>query len=391
MKNNSLSTNLKVCSKCIYDERVPYITFDEEGICKYCHQLEKLKHEYGTASKKGEETFTKIIEEIKKAGKGKKYDCIIGVSGGTDSSYMLYLTKVWGLRPLAVHYDNTWNSAIATENIRKVLTALDIDLYTHVTDNKEADDIFKSFFYADVAEIEASTDLALAEVMYRVAWKYKVKYVLEGHSFMEEGITPVGRNYFDGKYIKSIHNKFGKLPMKSYPLMTFSRFLFSTMFAKIQKIRPFWYIDYNKDDAKKFLEKEYDWKYYGGHHLENRMTAYFHSIYLPQKFNGDMRNNTLAALVRNGKMSREEGWEEYNTPPHVEKDLVEYFKKRLDLSDDEYDRVMKRKPKSWTEYPTYKKRFELLRPLFKILAKANLVPMSFYLKYCFPMPKDGEK
>jgi N-acetyl sugar amidotransferase len=389
--SEKLNTNLKVCSKCIYDERVPYIAFDENGVCKYCHQLENLKKEYTTASQEGEKRFIRIIEQIKKDGKNKKYDCIIGVSGGTDSSYMLYLTKIWGLRPLAVHYDNTWNSAIATENIRKVLTALDIDLYTHVTDNKEADDIFRSFFYADVAEIEASTDLALAEVMYRAAWKYKVKYVLEGHSFMEEGITPVGRNYFDGKYIKSIHDRFGRLPMKSYPLMTITRFLFWTVFAKIQKIRPFWYIDYNKEDAKKFLEKEYDWKYYGGHHLENRMTAFFHSIYLPQKFNTDMRNNTLSAMVRNGKMSREDAWNEYNTPPHIEKDLVEYFKKRLELSDEEYEKIMARKPKSWQEYPTYKKTFELLRPLFKILAKGNLVPMSFYLKYCFPMPKDEKK
>ncbi len=223
------------------------------------------------------------------------------------------------------------------------------------------------------------------------AWKYKVKYVLEGHSFMEEGITPVGRNYFDGKYIKSIHRLFGKLPIKTYPLMTISRFLFWTVFAKIQKIRPFWYIDYNKNDAKKFLEKEYDWKYYGGHHLENRMTAFFHSVYLPQKFNTDMRNNTLSAMVRNGKMNREDAWSEYSQPPRIQKDLVEYFKKRLDLSDEEYEKIMGRKPKSWQEYPTYKKTFELLRPLFKILAKANLVPMSFYLKYCFPMPKDDKK
>lgn len=386
-----MNNKLKTCTKCIYDERVAYITFDEKGVCKYCHQINKLKNEYGTGSQKGEDKFLEIIDQIKKDGKGKKYDCIIGVSGGTDSSYMLYLARKHGLRPLAVHYDNTWNNAIATENIRKVLTALDIDLYTHVTDNKEADDIFRSFFYADVAELDVSTDLALAEVMYRAAWKYKVKYVLEGHSFMEEGITPVGRNYFDGKYIKSIHDKFGKLPMKSYPLMTLTRFLFWTVFAKIQKIRPFWYINYNKDDAKKFLEKEYDWKYYGGHHLENRSASFCHSIYFPQKFNTDMRNNTLSALVRNGKMSREDAWNEYNTPPYIEKDLVEYFKKRLELSDEEYEKVMARKPKSWTEYPTYKKTFELLRPLFKILAKANLVPMSFYLKYCFPMPKDEKK
>jgi len=382
---------MKICSKCVYDDKIPYITYDQNGVCKYCHQLENLKKEYGTGSAKGEKEFTKIIERIKKDGKGKKYDCIIGVSGGTDSSYMLYLAKKYGLRPLAVHYDNTWNSAIATENIRKVLTALDIDLYTHVTDNKEADDIFRSFFYADVAEIEASTDLALAEVMYRAAWKYKVKYVLEGHSFMEEGITPVGKNYFDGKYIKSIHNRFGRLPMKSYPLMTISRFLFWTVFAKIQKIRPFWYLEYSKENAKKFLEQEYDWKYYGGHQLENRMSAYRHSIYLPQKFNMDLRSNTLSAMVRNGKMSREDALKELSNQPHVEKDLVEYFKKRLNLSDQEYNEIMERKAKYWTEYPTYKKRFELLRPLFKVLAKANLVPMSFYLKYCFPMPKDEKK
>ena len=381
---------MKICSRCIYDERTAYITFDDDGVCNYCHQIDVLTKEYGTASEKGGKKFYKIIEEIKKAGEGKKYDCIIGVSGGADSSYMLYLSKKWGLRPLAVHYDNTWNTAIATENIRKVLTALDIDLYTHVTDNKEADDMFRSFFYADVAELDAGTDLALAEVMYRAAWKYKLNYVLEGHSFITEGITPVGRNYFDGKYIKSIHKMFGKLPMKTYPLMTFSRFIFWSMFAKIQKIRPFWYIDYNKEDARKFLQKEYDWKYYGGHHLENRSAAFCHSVYFPQKFNTDMRNNTLSALVRNGKMDRKEALTEYRKPPLVEKDLVEYFKKRLDLSDEEYESIMKRKPKSWYEYPTYKKRFELLRPLFKVLAKANLVPMSFYLKYCFPMGKENK-
>ena len=389
--NNKLNTNLKVCTQCIYDERVASITFDVDGVCNYCKQLDELVDEYGTGRQHGEEKFKKIIAEIKRNGKNKKYDCIVGVSGGTDSSYMLYLTKKWGLRPLAVHYDNTWNTATATENIRKVLTALDIDLYTHVVDNKESDDIFKSFFYADVAEIEAATDLALAEVMYRAAWKYGVKYVLEGHSFVTEGITPVGRNYFDGKYIKSIHKKFGELPMKSYPLMTFSRFIFWSLFARIKKIRPFWYIDYSKEEARSFLEKNYDWKYYGGHHLENRMTAFFHGIYAPQKFKSDFRNNTLSALVRNGKISRDAAWKEYSTPPKVEKDLLNYFKKRLNLTDKEYEDVMARDSKFWFEYPTYKKKFEFLRPLFKMLAKANLVPMSFYLKYCFPISKDDKK
>ena len=385
--DNVNQVKLKVCTRCVYDERVASISFDEDGVCNYCRQIDSLVEQYGTGEKKGEEKFRRIVEEIKRVGKGNKYDCIIGVSGGTDSSYMLYMAKKWGLRPLAVHYDNTWNTSIATENIRKVLGALNIDLFTHVVDNKESDDIFKSFFLADVAEIEAATDLALAEVMYRAAWKYKIKYVFEGHSFTTEGITPVGRNYFDGKYIKYIHKKFGALPMKTYPLMTFSRFMFWIMFARIRKIRPFWYVAYNKEEAREFLEKEYDWKYYGGHHLENRMTAFYHGIYAPQKFNTDFRNNTLSALVRNGKISREEAWKEYNTPPVTEDDLLEYFKKRLNLSDREYKKVMSRNPKSWYEYPTYKKRFEILRPLFKILAYANFVPMSFYLKYCFPVDK----
>ena len=381
-------TKLKICSRCIYDERVSAISFDEKGVCNYCKQIESLEEEYGTGAEKGEAELVSLIEEVKKAGKGKKYDCAVGVSGGTDSSYMLYLTKEWGLRPLAVHYDNTWNSAIATENIRKVTKALNVDLYTHVTDNKEADDIFKAFFKASVAEIEASTDLALAETMYRAAAKYKIQYVFEGHSFMEEGITPVGRNYFDGKYIKSIHKKYGSLPMKTYPLMTFARFIYWTVFKRIKKIRPLWYTAYNKQAAMAFLKKEYDWKYYGGHHLENRMTAFFHSYYMPKKFGIDFRNNTLSAQVRTKKKTRKDAWAEYNTPPHLEDNLVEYFKKRLSLSEEEFEEIMARPTKSWHEFPTYKKRFELMRPLFYSLAKANLVPMSFYLKYCFPTKKE---
>lgn len=375
---------IQICSRCIYDERVNGITFDENGVCNFCHQVDRLKEEFGTGTPEGTSKLEKIIAEIKEAGKGKKYDCVIGVSGGTDSSYMIYLAKEWGLRPLAVHYDNTWNTAIATENIRKVLNALDVDLYTHVVDNKESDDIFRSFFIASVAEIEAATDLALAETMYRAAWKYGVRYVLEGHSFVTEGITPVGRNYFDGKYIRSVHRKYGRRKMSSYPLMTFSRFMWWTAVARIRKIRPFWYLDYSKENARAFLEQRFGWKYYGGHHLENRMSSFLHSIYLPRKFSTDMRNNTLAALARNGVLSRADAWAEYNTPPHVEDELLEYFKKRLELSDEEFDRVMALPTRSWWEFPTYKKRFERLRPLFRILAKANLVPTSFYLKYCFP-------
>lgn len=378
------NTPIQICTRCIYDERVPSINFDDEGVCNYCHQVDKLKEQFGTGVEKGKLLLERIVEEIRRAGHGKRYDCVVGVSGGTDSSYLVHLAKEWGLRPLAVHYDNTWNSAIATTNIHKVLSALDVDLYTHVVNNKEVDDILKSFFLAGVAELDAHTDLGYAYLLRLVTAKYGIHHVLEGHSFVAEGITPLGRNYFDGRYIQAIHQQYGSIPIETYPLMTFWRFLKSALLYRVQFIRPFWYMNYSKESAQVLLKGKYQWTYYGGHHLENRITSFAHSVYLPQKFNADMRNNTLSARVRNGNMSRADAWNEYNTPPYVEEELVSYFKKRLDLSDQQYDQVMQAPPKNWTEYPTYKKRFEHLRPLFYALAKANLVPMSFYLKYCFP-------
>lgn len=375
---------VKVCTRCIYDERVPAIHFDADGVCNYCHQVASLKAQYGTGQPEGQFLFHEILEDIKRTGRGKRYDCVVGVSGGTDSSYLVYLAKEWGLRPLAVHYDNTWNSAIATMNIHKVLNGLGVDLYTHVVNNKEADDIFRAFFLAGVAEIEAATDLGYAYLLRQVAAKYSIRYLLEGHSFIAEGITPLGRNYFDGRYIQVIHQRFGRLSMDTFPLMTFTRFLKSALLHRIKFIRPLWYLEYSKEKAQSFLKNTFGWCYYGGHHLENRMTAFYHSVYLPQKFKSDLRNNTLAARVRNGSLSREAAWAAYNTPPLIEDELVAYFKKRLDLSDEQYAQVMRAEPKSWADYPTYKKRFERLRPLFYLLAKTNLVPMSFYLKYCFP-------
>jgi N-acetyl sugar amidotransferase len=374
---------IKICSRCIYDERIDGIRFDSNGVCNYCHQVNMLKEQYGTGLHKGEILFSEIVERIKRDGKKKPFDCVVGVSGGTDSSYMLYLAKERGLRPLAVHYNNTWNTEVANENMSKIIKELNVELYSYTVEVEEADDIFRSFFLAGVAEIDGATDLAMAEILYRAANKYGIKYILEGHSFETEGISPLGRNYFDGKYIESIHSMYGTVPMKTYPLMTFSRFMWWMLIAKIRKIRPYWYLQYTKENAQKFLIDSFNWKYYGGHHLENKMTVFFHNVYAPQKFGADFRNNTLSALSRMGNISREEAWKIYNTPPVIEDGLLDYLRKRLKLSEEEYFSKMNETPRSWREFPTYKKRFELLRPLFRVLAQNNLVPMSFYLKYCY--------
>mgnify|MGYP003109289712 CR=1 FL=1 len=376
---------IQICSKCIYNSNISGIYFDETGVCNYCHQVEELQEKYSTGKAKGIETLDEIIEDIKRLGKKRKYDCIVGVSGGTDSSFLLAKAVEWGLRPLAVHYDNTWNSAIATENIRKVTSLLNVDLFTHVIDNKEADDIFKSFFLAQVPEFDASTDLGFAQVIRKTAAKYGVKYILEGHSFVAEGITPMGTNYFDGKYISYIHGLYGRRKMKTFPLMSFYQFLKWLLVYRQKFIRPLWYLDYSKEDAKKYLKENFDWSDYGGHHLENRSSAFVHLTYHPIKFQMDNRNWTLAARVRSGALSREEALDIYNAPILQDDDLIDYVKKRLSLTDAEYNSIMNGPKKSFRDYKTYKKRFERLRPVFYLLAKSNLVPMSFYLKYCFPL------
>lgn len=365
----------------MYDETTPSISFDENGICNYCHQYDDLCKQY-PVDEVGRKRFQDIIDKIKKEGKGKKYDCVVGVSGGTDSSYMVYMLKDYGLRPIAVHYDNTWNYAVANQNIQKVLGALNVDLFTYVVHNEEVDDIFRSFLKASVPEIDASSDIGLASVLYIAAEKFGVQYVFEGHSFRAEGVAPLGWSYMDGRYIQAIQKRFGTMPIKTFPNMTFFKMIKWTGIKRIRKIRPFWYLDYNKADAKKFLTEKCGWEDYGGHHMENRISRFGHGYYLPNKFKMDQRKNAFGAAVRAGKMSREEAKHLLTLPRDYTEDELQNFIKRLKLTRQEFDMYMAAPNKTYKDYPTYKKRFERLKPMFYLMYKANLIPQSFYMKYC---------
>ena len=378
---STLSVERHYCSRCIYDSTTPAITFDAHGVCNYCHMIDQLADEYGTGTERGEQKLQAIIAAIKQKGRGRQYDCVLGVSGGTDSSYLLAKAIEWGLRPLAVHYDNTWNSSIATENIRKVTSKLGVDLYTHVVDNKESDDIFGAFFRSGVPDLDCATDIAFAETHYRAAAMVGVRYVLEGHSFTTEGISPLGSMYMDGRYIAEVHRQFGTVRMKTFPNMGFWKFLYWVMVKRFKKIRPLWYLRYSKPEARQYLQDEFSWEYYGGHHLENRMSAFYHSVYCPEKFNIDQRNNALSAAVRSGNLNRQEALRIYQTGPDIEPELIDYFKTRIGLTDEEYERVMNGPRKTYKDFRTYKRRFERLRPLFYVLAQYELVPKSFYIKY----------
>lgn len=373
----------QICTKCISDtENTPGISFDEEGVCNYCRRTESLEVEFAL-NEENKAKFEKIIEQVKKEGKGRKYDCVLGVSGGCDSSYLLYKLNKMGLRILAAHFDNTWNSDIATTNIYKILKKLKIDLYTHVVDNEEYDDIYKSFIKANVKDLDTPTDVALAATMYHAAVKNGVKWMFDGHSFRTEGIVPSGFVYADGKYVESVQKQFGHFPLKTYPNLWLSHQLKWMIFNRIKRIRPLYYMDYNKEDAKKLLAEKFDWKWYGGHHMENRFTYFTVNYYMFKKFNADLRVSEYSGLIRSGQITRDEGLKLIAEPKPIDREIIALVQKRLGISDTELEEIMNKKPlKSYRDYKTYKPTFERFQWFFWILYKLNLAPQNFYIKYC---------
>jgi len=370
-----------ICTRCIYDGSVPNISFDARGVCNYCCQIDAMEAEYPTG-REGEARLQKLVADMKVGGRGKKYDAVIGVSGGCDSSYLVHQMKeAYGLRLLAAHFDNTWNSTIATENIHNLLNKLGIDLFTIVVDNKEYDDIYRSFFKAGVKDLETPTDIGLATTLYKAAEKFGIKYMIEGHSFRTEGVAPLGWIYMDGKYIESVHKQFGQIPMKTFPNLWLRDQLKWMLFGGIKKIRPLYLMDYDKEAAKRLLTDMYGWQWYGGHHLENRFTAFYHSYFLPKRWNIDFRIAGYSAYCRNGWLKHDEALKLMQQPPFVPEGLVELVKKRLGFSDEEFETIMTGPRRTYREFATYKKTFERLRLLFYIMYKSNRIPKTFYDKF----------
>lgn len=375
-----MSAGPRTCARCLYESDTPGIVFDEAGVCNYCAAHDDMERQYPTGPR-GEAMLQGIAREIRAAGRGKEFDCVVGVSGGCDSSYMLYRMVELGLRPLAVHFDNTWNSPVATQNIYNVLEALGVKLHTLVVNNREYDDLYRSFMLSGIKDIETPTDIGLTSTLYLAAEKHRVKYIIEGHSFRTEGIAPLGWIYMDGKLIESVHERFGTRPMKTFPNLTMTRFLRWAALRGTKRVRPLYYMDYDKDEAKRFLASELNWTWYGGHHLENRFTAFFHTYWMPMRFGIDPRLLGHAALVRSGQMDRADALAELAIPHEQDPEILGLVKKRLGFTDEEFDAVMRAPLKHYSDYKTYKRTFERLRPLFWLLYKLDRVPKSFYMKF----------
>ena len=377
-----LTVGPQCCARCIYDATIPRISFDAEGVCNYCRQHEQLEAAYPSGAE-GRRRLESMVDDIKRAGRGKRYDVVIGVSGGCDSSYMLHLAKKeFGLRVLAAHFDNTYNSRIAVENIQRMLEALEIDLYTHVVDTAEYQRVFRSFLLASVPETDTPADIALATVHYMAAAKHRINYIWEGHSFRTEGISPPGWFYMDARYIQRIHKRFGDGNIKTLPVLWLHRWLKWMAIDHIKKVRPLYLLDYNKEDTKRFLANTYGWQWYGGHHMENRTAYFVNNYYLPRKFGIDLRYSELSALVRSGQLTRDEALDRIAQPKPFDEGILDEIKRRVGFSDAEWDAVMSAPPSHYTLHPTYKRTFERLRPVFLLLYKSGYVTRSFYEKFC---------
>ena len=294
------------CKVCLSNETIPNLKFDIKGICQFCSMHDEMNKEFPLNSNSEKEIF-KIAEKIKNDGKNLKYDSLVGISGGRDSTFLLYyVKKILKLRPLAVHYDNGFDSDVSVSNILKVCEKLDVDLETNVADWNSFKKITKSFFLAGVSDPDTPTDVGIFKTMYQTAYREKIKYVFNGHSFRTEGIEPLDWTYMDGKYIENIHSQFGDGDLSKFDNFYISDLIKYKLLSGIKTILPLNYLQYSYDKVEKILNDEIGWTYYGGHHHESLLTKFVVSSYLPKKFNIDRRLTSYSAMVRSKLISKSE-------------------------------------------------------------------------------------
>jgi N-acetyl sugar amidotransferase len=368
----------QICKRCIMDTSDPEIKFDDQGNCNHCNSaLDRAKKTW-FPDKNGEKTLDDIIKKIKYEEKDKEFDCIVGLSGGVDSSYLAYLAVNKGLRPLVVHVDCGWNSEQAVKNIESVVKKLNIELHTFVVNWEDMKDLQRAFFKASLPDQDIPQDHAIFAALYNFADKNKIKYVLNGLNFATESIMPENWGYqaMDYRHLKSIHKKFGEKKIKDYPHVNFfKRYIYYTLIKKMKIINPLNYIDYRKDSAIETMKRELGWQYYGGKHYESRFTKFFQSYYLPMKFNFDKRRAHLSSLIISGQISRDEALGKMKENLYSEYEIgndLEFVAKKLDWSPREFRSIIDLAPTRHQDFPTNENLFNFgirsknyLRNIFK--------------------------
>jgi N-acetyl sugar amidotransferase len=328
------------------DTTDPFITFDAEGNCNHCRSALELARQTWYPDENGERMLNNIVDRIKHEERNNEFDCIIGLSGGVDSSYLAWLTRKLGLRALVIHVDCGWNSELAVKNIENIVKKLNIELHTFVVNWEEIKSLQRSFFKASLPDQDIPQDHAIFAALYRFAVDNNIKYAFNGYNFATESILPDawGHQAMDFRHIKSVHRHFGEPELRDYPHLTFfKRYIYYKFIKRMTVINPLNFIDYRKEDAIKVLSDELDWKYYGEKHYESRFTKFFQSYYLPFKFGIDKRRAHLSSLIISGQINREDALEKMKLNSYSESEIeddLEYIAKKLDWSADEFRNII---------------------------------------------------
>lgn len=366
----------QICTRCVMDTTDKGITFDDAGVCNYCHEFDRVSSKNWFPNKEGAKKLDKMLEQIKAAGKGQDYDCILGLSGGVDSSYLALKSKEWGLRPLVVHVDAGWNSELAVANIEAIVKYCEYDLHTHVVDWDEMRDLQLAYFRAAIGNQDVPQDHAFCANIYRFAVSNNIRYVINGVNFATEGITPVGGEFgpaMDAINLRAVHKKFGSLKLKEYATVSFiDYYIWYPLVKKLCAVAPLNYIPYSKEKAISELESKIGWRPYGRKHGESLFTKFFQNYYLPTKFGYDKRHLHLSSLVVSGEMSREDAIAELAKPLYAPDELetdITFFCKKLRISRDEFESIMNAPISHYTDFDNWNYQYILLKKMQTIVEK----------------------
>jgi tRNA(Ile)-lysidine synthase TilS/MesJ len=375
------------CTRCICDNTIPAIVFDEHGVCSLCHMHDRFDQAFPN-DERGAATLQKKFDVIRKDGAGKKYDCVIGISGGRDSIYLLYLAVTkWKLRPLAVHFNDGFDNPVAGENMLKAVRKLGVELRTITSDFRECKDLKIVDIKASTPLLNNGTDVGIGASLYGVAYKEGIKHILFGQSFRTEGIRPLAWAYFDGDHLRGVHKIFGKQPLKKWKpdepgfnLGVKEMFFYSVLHG-IRVHSPLYNYPYIREEAGEILNRELDWVYPGAHYFDDLYWALITYIHRT-KFNIYFRLIEYSALIRSGQMTREAALQKAQQPYQIEDPkVISLCIKRLGITEEEFQQMLQSPPRNWWDYPNSYKWMKLAQfPIF-ILTKLGIFTQVVYDKY----------
>lgn len=375
------------CTRCISDNTCPGISFDEKGECNFCHLHDKWASMYPNDAQ-GEQHLRSMIRKIKHDGAGKKYDCVVGISGGRDSTYILHLTvNKYGLRPLAVHFNDGFDNPVGGENMVNIIKKLGVELRTITSDWREAKDLKISFLKASVPELNEGTDVGIAAACFGVAYQENIKHIIYGQSFRTEGIKPISWAYFVGDYLNDVQKKFGSIKLRKWKPadpnyhLGWKELFYYSIIKGIQVHSPLYYEKYVRQEAEDIIKAEYNWVYPGAHYYDDLYWALITYVYRI-KFNIDFRLNSYSALIRDGQMDREHALESVKEPYVMEDPrIIDLCLKRLCVAREDFDHWLSLPPKTFRDYSTGYGFMQLMRPAIKMVTKLGIIPEIVYDKY----------